>query len=185
MQALRPNEDDVEVLLRWARGFLLEFIGKRHLEQICTKMHAYFPKSSIEVAVMIVDRVHYSSPGWREFKSLIGDALKKMHPDLPANYNTDVVVARLGEEFAKNRKGYRRSSFYIDHFRKLIDYESQGSSQGKLSVPLTVHCAAALVALSEPFKEPKDASMVCHLSIPAKTFQNNSIEIAFVHDFDI
>ena len=141
MQAPRPTEDDVEVLLRWARGFLLEFIGKRHLEHKCTKMHAYFPKSSIEVAVMIVDRIHYSIPGWREFKSLIDDALK-MHPDLPANYNTDFVVARLGEEFAKNRKGYRRSSFYIDHFRKLIDYERQGSSQGKLSVPLTVHCGA-------------------------------------------
>jgi hypothetical protein len=170
MQAPRPTEYDVEVVLRWIRGFLLEFIGKRHLEQKSTKMHAYFPKSSIEVAVMIADRVHYSTPGWREFKSLIGDALK-IHPDLPANYNTDFVVARLGEEFAKNRKGNRRSIFYIDHFRKLIDHESRGSSQGKLSVPLIVHCEAALVALSEPFKEPKDASMVCQLSILAKTFQ--------------
>ncbi|KAF8336794.1 hypothetical protein F5887DRAFT_985724 [Amanita rubescens] len=158
LEALGPNEDDVSVLVRWIRGFLLQFIGKRHLEQKCTKMHAHFPKSTIEIAVMTTDRVHYSIPQWSEFKSLIDDALQTC-PDRPAKYNTSFVVARLLEEFGKKRKTYRRSVAYIDHFRKLIDYESQGeSSKPKLTVSLTVHCEAALVALSEAFRESKDIS---------------------------
>jgi hypothetical protein len=170
MQVLRPNEDDVWVLMRWIRSFLLQFIGKRHLEHKCTKMHAYFPKSTIEIAVMTTDRVHYSIPPWSAFKSLIDDALRTC-PDRPAEYNTDFVVARLLQEFSKDRKSYRRSVAYIDHFRRLIAYESQGesskpSSKPKLTVGLIVHCEAAFVALSEVLRESKDIStLVRRLSV--------------------
>jgi hypothetical protein len=157
MQALRPNEDDVLVLIRWIRGFLPQFIGKRHLEKKCTKMHAYFPKSTIEIAVMTTDPVHYYIPPWSEFKSLIDDALRAC-PDRPENYNASFVVARLLEEFGKDRKSYHRSMAYIDHFRKLIDYEiREESSKGKLKVVLTVHCEAALAALSQI---PEDNSIL-------------------------
>jgi hypothetical protein len=168
MQVLRPNEDDVWVLMRWIRSFLLQFIGKRHLEHKCTEMHAYFPKSMIEIAVMTADRVHYSIPPWSAFKSLIDDALRTC-PDRPAEYNTDFVVARLLQEFSKDRKSYRRSVAYIDHFRRLIAYESQGkSTKQKFTLPLIIHCEAALLALyffPQAFGEKEISSLVRRLSV--------------------
>ena len=152
----QPSEDDVSVLIRGIRGFLLQFIGKRHLEQKCKKMHAHFPKSTIEIAVMTIDPIHCYIPPWSEFKSLIDDALRAC-PERPENYNASFVVASLLEEFGKDRKSYPRSIAYIDHFRKLIDYEIRGeSSKGKLRVALAVHCEAALVALSQFPEESKD-----------------------------
>ena len=163
MQALPPpSENDVSVLIRWSRGFLLHFIGKRHLEQKCTEMHAYFPKSMVDIAIMTTDRVHYCMPPWSEFESLIDDALRACPARRSENYNTSFVVASLLEEFAKDRghKGYRRSIAVIDLFQRLINYKTIGSSsKGKLTTPLVVHAEAALVVFSlfaEAFKESKD-----------------------------
>jgi hypothetical protein len=169
LQALPRHEDDIEVVIRWIRGFLLQFVGKRHLEQKCTEMHTYFPESSVEIAVMTTDRVHYRIPPWSKFKSLIHDALQAC-PDRPEDYNTSFVVEMLSQEFAKERQaGYFRSIVYINYFRKLILNELDGKAKLTLTVPLVVHCEAALVVLSmfaEAFRESKDmATLVSRLSV--------------------
>lgn len=159
MQVLQPNEENLQVLIRWIRSFLLQFLGKRHLEQKCTEMHAHFPDSSIEIEVITADRLRYSIPQWSVFKSLINDALQTC-PDRPANCSTEYVIKRFEDEVGEDRDGYRRSLAFINLFKELIDYEKRGLSSNLL-VALIIHCEAALVALAlfrEVFRDSHEFS---------------------------
>jgi len=118
------------------RAFVLQFIGKRHLEH--KSVENQIP---IQICVLTAPRYDYTVPKWDRFVSIIHEALKDKN--LSKN-RLAFIVDTLIEEIKVPGRSYRASGYYIDVLRRLLESEKTEMDP----IALIIHCESLLAALS-------------------------------------
>jgi hypothetical protein len=141
-----------EALLQWIRTFVLPFLGKRILENTCEDLGAKHPDSEVRISVLAADHIRFVVPPWEQFVPYIERALEGC---LAVNGcpvpDVNEVITVIRTELEKGKR-YNSARNIPACFKDLL-FPSNESDQRTLTMPLGIHCEAALASLALYYHE--------------------------------